>query len=146
MSVVTGTCKWSKLLNPSEEDGTFKSKYSIDLYDIDEKGLAQLAAEEVEPKVDKDGETFYRFWTAGMYKGKVNPPVRLIDKHKNKLDVEPGNGSVVRVQYTPTPWKFLKKTGVFGALQGVQVINLVNRYADELDAVEDEGMDDDIPF
>ena len=144
MSVVTGKCRWAKLLTPSEEDGTFKSKYSIDLYDLSDADIAQLKKENVESKVDKNGEVFYRFWSSGKYKGVQNPPIRLKDKHGNQLNEEPGNGSLVKVQYAPTDWTFLKKKGVFGALQGVKVLNLISRVADELG--DDEVEDDDIPF
>lgn len=152
MSVVKGKCKWSKLLTPSKEEGPFKSKYSIDLF-VDAETREKLVSEGLEPKVTKDTkEEFFQFWTHGKKKdGTANPPIRVIDPLKNKLDEEPGNGSLVKVQYQPIEWEFLKKKGIMGALQGVQVLKLISRNKDEFEE-EDvpsevaENFDDDIPF
>lgn len=150
MSVVTGKCKWARLMEPSKEDGTFKPKYSIDLYELSDEHRKQLLEEGIEPKTDKNGEEFFRFWTSGKRKdGTLNPPVRIVDMKKQRMDEEPGNGSVVNIQYTPTDWTFLKKKGVFGALQAVQVKRLVSKIADEFGAEEPESVmedDDDVPF
>lgn len=150
MAIVAGRAKWCRLLTPSKEEGPFKSKYSIDLF-VSPEDAKKLKAEGLETKVEKEtNEEFFRFWTSGKRKdGTLNPPVRLIDSKKNAITEEPGNGSLVKVQYQATEWEFLKKKGMFGALQGVMVTKLISRSAaDEFEA-EDEvssEFEDDIAF
>lgn len=149
MAVVTGKCKWAKLLTPSEATKDFKSKYTINLY-VDEQAKKKLIAEGLKPKVDKETkEEFFVFWTSGAKKdGTINPPVRLIDTLKQPITEEPGNGSVVSVQYIPVEYSTLGNKGFFGALQGVQVKTMISRMADEFEVEDDVAneFDDDRPF
>lgn len=149
MAVVTGKCKWAKLLTPSEATKDFKSKYTINLY-VDATTKKKLEADGLKAKVDKETkEEYFVFWTSGAKKdGTMNPTVRLIDMQKNPINEEPGNGSTVLVQYIPVEYSTLGNKGVFGALQGVQVKNMISRMADEFEADDDALNEfvDDVPF
>ena len=126
-----GKCKYAKLLVPSKEEGGFKSKYSIEMY-VSDADMQFAKDEGIDTKEDKEGVEFIRFWTNGKRKdGTANPPVRIVDLNKKVLEDDPGNGSVVNVQYTPVPWKFGQRTGIFGALGAVQVVKLIPKLADE---------------
>jgi hypothetical protein len=149
MAVATGKAKWAHLLTPTKEDPVFKQRYEIDLY-VDEATNARLKSEGITPKVDKETkEEFFKFWSHYKRKdGTINPPIRIVDTRGNKIEEDPGNGSIVKVQYNPVEWKFANKVGIMGALMAVQVKTLVSRTKDEFDYDEDvsEEFDDDIPF
>jgi len=149
MAVVTGKCKWAKLLTPSEATKDFKSKYELSLY-VDTATKTKLFGEGLKAKIDKESkEEYFVFWTSGYKKdGTKNSPVRLIDMQKNPITEEPGNGSVILVQYSPTDYTAPGGAkGVFAALQGVQVKKLISRTPDEFEAEDDlNEFEDDIPF
>ena len=149
-----GKCQYAKLVEPSEAKGPFKSKYSIDLY-VDEKTMSEAHEMGLDTKVDKkSGKEFIRFWTNGTTKsGEKAAPVKVVDAKKHAMSDDPGNGSVVNVQFTPVEWEFAGKTGIFGALSAIQVIKLIPKVADEFG--EEEGyvdgeavseFDDDVQF
>lgn len=155
MSVARGTAQYAKLQEPSEEGGGFKSKYSIDLF-VDAPTRAKLIKEGLAPKKEKKdreetGREFFRFWTSGKNKkGKVNPPVRIVDKFKAKVETEVGNGSDVSVQYTAFEYDTMGNQGIIGILQAVLVHDMRGSTADEFEYEEapelDGEFDDDVPF
>jgi hypothetical protein len=162
MAVVKGTVLYSHLQEASKEENGFKSKYSIDLV-VDAATKAKLLEEGGSLKINKKtGQEYFNFWSNGKNKeGKINPPIKVVDAKKQSISAEPGQGSVVKVQYSVVEWNFAGKKGTMLALGAVQVLNLQERGVGEFD--EEEGYtasgsssnssvdasdfdDDDIPF
>ena len=159
MAIAKGKVLYSHLLEPSKEENGFKAKYSVDLV-VDEATKKELLAAGGQPKVNKKtGQEYFNFWSNGKNKnGQLYPPIKIVDAKKQSISVEPGSGSVVKVQYNPVEWTFAGKKGIMLALGAVQVITLQERGVGEFEeedgyvagggspALDASDFDDDIPF
>lgn len=137
MAVLQGKAFWASVTTPNTN---YEPVYSVNL----------VVDEETAEKFRNDGYTIKDMeeGPALVIKRKVNGPngmvrqaPKLMDKTKNEIDVNVGNGSEVKVQYKP--WESQWKGKTFKGLdfQAMQVLNLVEYQAAdgaEFDALEEE--------
>ena len=144
MAVLEGPVYWASLSVPNStfDPVTYQATLVVD----------QKTADEFEGKgfkikeIDEQPALFFRKYY-NRPDGTTNPPVRVVDKAKNPLDVAVGNGSKVKIQYQPRVIE--NKYGIFNwlELQAIQVLDLVeynNGETDEFDMLDDDA--DDIEF
>lgn len=137
--------KWAKLIKPDEMSG----KWSINLYVTSEQ-LAELKAQGIEPKVDKDGVPFVQAARKPKSnKGTEIDPPRVVDADRKPFAKNIGNGSVCNVIVSIYDWTFQKKEGKGVWLEAVQVVEL-KEYEGREDFDEPVGAqvknEDDLPF
>ena len=137
MAVLQGKAFWTSVTTPNTN---YEPVYSVNL----------VVDEETAEKFRNDGYTIKDMeeGPALVIKRKVNGPngmvrqaPKLMDKTKNEIDVNVGNGSEVKVQYKP--WESQWKGKTFKGLdfQAMQVLSLVEYQAAdgaEFDALEEE--------
>ena len=144
MAVLEGPVYWASLSVPNR---TFEPvTYQATLV-VDQKTAREFEKDGYKIKeIDEQPALFFRRYY-NRPDGTTNPPVRVVDKAKNPLDVAVGNGSKVKIQYQPRVIE--NKYGIFNwlELQAVQVLDLVeynNGETDEFDMLDDDA--DDIEF
>ena len=144
MAVLEGPVYWASLSVPNStfDPPTYQATLVVDQKTADEFESKGFKIKEI----DEQPALFFRKYYQRP-DGTTNPPVRVVDKAQNPLDVAVGNGSKVRVQYQPRVIE--NKYGIFNwlELQAVQVLDLVeynNGQTDEFDMLDDDA--DDIEF
>lgn len=112
---------------------------------LDAKGHTKPVLDEpqIGLKTNKDGEELFKFRTQHEYKNKqgetIKRSVPMFDAKKNKVDVDLGNGSIVRVAFTPNPyWKSKSNNGVALYMDAIQVIKHVPRGGNAAAAFDEE--------
>ena len=162
MAVISGKAYWAKLDQAQNPFDSTKPRWSIDV-SLNADGVKTMKSHGV-PIKDKDDDRG-KFVT--MYKdqflnnGSELPKPRLLDSQKNDISgTLVGNGSLVKVSFTPREWKMNNRKGVRAVLKDVQVLDLVSYSPpDEFDMEEGytasepptasdtiDDLDDDIPF
>ena len=144
MAVLEGPVYWASLSVPNStfDPATYQATLVVDQKTADKFEGNGFKIKEI----DEQPALFFRKYY-NRPDGTTNPPVRVVDKAKNPLDVAVGNGSKVRIQYQPRVIE--NKYGIFNwlELQAVQVLDLVeynNGETDEFDMLDDDA--DDIEF
>ena len=144
MAVLEGPVYWASLSVPN---ATFEPvTYQVTLV-VDQSTAREFEGKGFKIKeIDEQPALFFRKYY-NRPDGTTNPPVRVVDKAKNPLDVAVGNGSKVKIQYQPRVIE--NKYGIFNwlELQAIQVLDLVeynNGETDEFDMLDDDA--DDIEF
>lgn len=106
-------------------------------------------------KEQDDGSKLFKFKTKHFYTDKdgneVPKVIKVYDTQNNLMDVNLGNGSMVRINYTPVPYhSSAKNFGVTMYLNAVQVIKLVEYLggASPFDSYDstDPFAQEEIPF
>lgn len=145
--IIEGTALWAKLHKPSAP-GDYKQMYEIDIVVDDEtaktlhaKGIKIGRAKNLESIPEElHGKPTVKAKSNYMKAdGTTNGPIRTVDSTgKNKVTADVGNGSTVRVATTLVPYNRSGNTGIFVALNAVQVINLIEYSggSDLFDAVD----------
>lgn len=125
---------------------------------LDSKGNTKPVLDEpqIGLKVNKDGEELFKFRTQHEYQNKAGETIKrtvpMFDAKKNKITVDIGNGSIIRVAFTPSPyWKSKTNNGVALYMDAIQVIKHVPRGKNTAEAFgfgEEDGfeIDDETPF
>lgn len=121
--IYEGVAYWASITTPNTR---FEPKYTIDLV-VDNDTAQQLKTEGFSVKFDKEeGPTITMKRNVNGPNGMVRKAPKLLDKNKNELDCQVGNGSKVRVQ--AKPWEINRNGQAFKGLelQAVQVLDLVS--------------------
>tara|TARA_R110000803_G_scaffold28386_1_gene65685 strand:- start:6587 stop:7012 length:426 start_codon:yes stop_codon:yes gene_type:complete len=140
MPVVTGTAYWASVLTPNTN---YEPVYTVNL----------VVPDDVAKTFKDNGFTIKEMneGPAVIIKRKVNGPKgmirqapELLDKNKQPINVNVGNGSTVRVLYKE--WSSEYKGTLFKGLDfcKMQVIDLVEfgGVDDDFDVIDDEEIDD----
>jgi hypothetical protein len=135
MPVVSGVAYWASITQPNT---TYEPKYTINLV-LDEDTADRFRSEGY-TVVDKDeGPSIVIKRKVHGPNGMIRSAPDLMDRNKNPLDCQIGNGSKVNVQYKP--WEITRQGKVYKGLdlQKVQVVDLVPYgNVDEFDVIDDE--------
>jgi len=135
MPVVSGVAYWASITQPNT---TYEPKYTINVV-LDEDTADKFRSEGY-TVVDKDeGPTIVIKRKVHGPNGMVRSAPDLMDRNKNPLDCQIGNGSKVNVQYKP--WEITRQGKVYKGLdlQKDQVVDLVTYgNVDEFDVLDDE--------
>lgn len=142
---VSGHALWAKVHEPSAP-GDFPQAYEIELVVSTEtakalkaKGVAIKKVKELDSVPEElHGKPCIRAKTKYIKKdGTTATPPVVVDSKGNKVKDDIGNGSKVVVATTLVPWQMSGKSGIFVALNGVQVLDLVPYTRKLFDTVED---------
>lgn len=112
--IVNAIAQWACLAKPNEMSG----KFQVDLTQLDEKDVAQLAAAGVPVSFGKGKKEGY-----GNYiTVKSERPVAVVTTTKTPFDAAKlGNGSKVKASVKPFEWNFKGKKGISAGLQALMV-------------------------
>jgi len=137
MAVAQGKAVWASIQAPNT---TYEPVYSIDLV-VDKDTAKRLESEGLDVK-KKDDELVVKFKRKAFRKdGTPNTKPDVVDAHKQPVTDLVGNGSIVKVAYTPFEWSYAGKSGVTGWLNAVQVLELVPYSSGGVGEFEEEESD-----
>ena len=137
MAIVDGVAYWASVTAPNT---TYEPTYTINVV-LDQETADSFRNAGHAVKDKEEGPTV-------VFKRKVHGPngmirnaPKLIDRSKNEMDCQVGNGSKVRVQYKE--WESTRQGKLWKGLdlQAVQVVELVSYSKgglDEFDVIEEE--------
>ena len=163
MPVVSGKAYWAKLDKAQNPFDQAKPRWSIDV-SLNAEGIKFMKGHGVpiKDKEDDRGKFVTMYKDQFLNNGSELPKPRLMDSQKNDISgTLVGNGSLVKVSFTPREWKMNNRKGVRAVLKDVQVLDLVEYSPpDEFDVEEGyvsdtpseasdttkNDLDDDIPF
>ncbi len=163
MPVVSGKAYWAKLDKAQNPFDQAKPRWSIDV-SLNAEGIKFMKGHGVpiKDKEDDRGKFVTMYKDQFLNNGSELPKPRLMDSQKNDISgTLVGNGSLVKVSFTPREWKMNNRKGVRAVLKDVQVLDLVEYSPpDEFDVEEGyvsdtpseasdttkDDLDDDIPF
>ena len=163
MPVVSGKAYWAKLDQAQNPFDQAKPRWSIDV-SLNAEGIKFMKGHGVpiKDKEDDRGKFVTMYKDQFLNNGSELPKPRLMDSQKNDISgTLVGNGSLVKVSFTPREWKMNNRKGVRAVLKDVQVLDLVEYSPpDEFDVEEGyvsdtpseasdttkDDLDDDIPF
>ena len=99
----------------------------------------------IKDKDDDRGKFVTMYKDQFLSNGNELPKPRLMDTQKNEMNgTLIGNGSLVKVSFTPREWKMNNRNGVRAVLKDVQVIDLVE-YSPPDEFEVEEGYVNDTP-
>ena len=132
MAVIEGTAYWSSITTPNNK---FEPVYSTNLI-VPDDVAQKFKSDGYSVKEMDEGQALVIKRKVAKKGGGTNPAPKLLDKNKQPLDAQVGNGSRVRVQYRP--WETTNSYGTFKGLdlQGMQVLELVEYGEAALDGEE----------
>ncbi len=126
--IYEGVAYWASITTPNTR---FEPKYTIDLV-VDNDTAQKLKTEGFSVKFDKEeGPTITMKRLVNGPNGMVRKAPKLLDKNKNELDCQVGNGSKVRVQFNE--YEGENKYGPYAGLdlQAIQVLDLVEYRSED---------------
>jgi len=135
MATVSGVAYWASITQPNT---TYEPVYTINLV-VDEDIADHFRSEGYTVKDKDEGPTIVIKRKVHGPNGMIRSAPDLMDRQKNPMACQVGNGSKVRVQYKP--WEVNRQGKVYKGLdlQKVQVIDLVPYgNVDEFDVIDDE--------
>ena len=144
MAILEGSAYWAAVTTPNTK---FEPADSVNLV-VDEATAEDFRARGFTIKQMEEGPSILIKRKVEGKGGMVRQAPKLVDKHKNTLDAQVGNGSLVKVQYNE--WEVTNKYGTFQGLdfQAMQVLELVEFGAPdgaELGITyEEEAMEDEL--
>lgn len=157
MPNITGNCKWASIQKPNTK---FEPVWTIDII-VDEATKGRLEAVGLKTKKDKDGDTIFKIKRKVNKKdGSENSPPEVLDAEGNPFTRLVGNGSKVKVNFSPYDWESFGSSGKNAWLNSVTVLEHVPfEEEDDTDFAEEAStktsqkpakangeFDDDIPF
>ena len=139
MAVISGKAYWAKLDQAQNPFDAAKPRWSIDV-SLNADGVKTMKGHGVpiKDKEDDRGKFVTMYKDQFLNNGAELPKPRLLDSQKNDISgTLLGNGSLVKVSFTPREWKMNSRTGVRAVLKDVQVLDLVSYSPpDEFDVEE----------
>jgi hypothetical protein len=138
MALVEGVAYWASVTTPNT---TYTPVYTVNLV-VDEEIANDFRSRGFTVKDMEEG-------SALLIKRKVNGPngmirsaPKLLDKHKQPMNVAVGNGSKVKVQYKEweTTWNGTQYKGLdFQAMQVLELVEYASPDGAEFDVEDDDG-------
>jgi len=138
MALVEGVAYWASVTTPNT---TFTPVYTVNLV-VDEEVANDFRSRGFTVKDMEEGPALLIKRKVNGPNGMIRSAPKLLDKHKQPLNVAVGNGSKVKVQYKE--WESTWNGTVYKGLdlQAMQVLDLVE-YASpdgaEFDVEDDDG-------
>jgi len=135
MAIVSGVAYWASITQPNT---TYEPVYTINVV-VDETTADKFRSEGYTVKDKEEGPTIVIKRKVHGPNGMIRSAPELMDRSKNPMDCQVGNGSTVNVQYKP--WEVTRQGKVYKGLdlQKVQVVDLVPYgNVDEFDVIEEE--------
>ncbi len=137
MAIANGVAYWASVTSPNT---TYEPVYTINLV-VDNEVANDFRSRGFTVKDKEEGPTVVFKRKVHGPNGMIRQAPKLIDRQKNEMDCQIGNGSVVRVQYKE--WESTRQGTVYKGLdlQAVQVVDLVSyssKGLDEFDVIEEE--------
>jgi hypothetical protein len=121
MAILEGVAYWASIKSPNT---TYEPVYSINVV-LDRETADKFRRNGYTVKDKEEGPTIVIKRKVHGPNGMVRKAPLLLDRFKNELDCQVGNGSTVKVQYKE--WEVKRQGAVYKGLdlQAVQVLNLV---------------------
>ncbi len=142
MAILQGTAYWASVTTPNT---TFEPVYQVNLV-VSEDVAEDFKQRGFNIKQMDEGPAIVVKRKVDGPNGLVRQAPRLVDRYKNPLDCQVGNGSTVKVQYKE--WEANWKGKTFRGLdfQAMQVLDLVELGSPDGSEFEsyDDGMEDEI--
>jgi len=142
MAILEGTAYWASVTTPNT---TFEPVYQVNLV-VSEDVAEDFKQRGFNIKQMDEGPAIVVKRKVDGPNGLVRQAPRLVDRYKNPLDCQVGNGSTVKVQYKE--WEANWKGKTFRGLdfQAMQVLDLVELGSPDGSEFEsyDDGMEDEI--
>jgi len=137
MAVVEGVAYWASVTTPNT---TFEPVYSVNLVVSDDVADSFRSRGFTIKDMDEGPALIIKRKTRKK-SGESNPAPRLVDRNKNPIDTNVGNGSKVRVHYNEweSTWNGTVYKGLdFKAMQVLELVEYGVADGDEFDALDDE--------
>lgn len=137
MAVVEGVAYWASVTTPNT---TFEPVYSVNLVVSDDVADSFRSRGFTVKDMDEGPALIIKRKTRKK-SGEANPAPRLVDRNKNPMDTNVGNGSKVRVHYNEweSTWNGTVYKGLdFKAMQVLELVEYGVADGDEFDALDDE--------
>lgn len=140
MPVIQGTAMWASVLIPNTK---YDPVYSVSLI-VDNDTAKKFKREGYNIKQFDQGPAIVFKRKVTKKSGEKNAIPKLFDAYKNEIDVVVGNGSTVKVQYSP--WETTNNYGFHKGLdlQAVQVLKLVESSDDGAEFKTEDVLTEDL--
>ena len=138
MALVEGVAYWASVTTPNT---TFQPVYTVNLV-VDEEVANDFRSRGFTVKDMEEGPALLIKRKVNGPNGMVRSAPKLLDKHKQPLNVAVGNGSKVKVQYKEweTTWNGTQYKGLdFQAMQVLDLVEYASPDGAEFDVVDDDG-------
>jgi len=138
--VLEGIAYWASVKSPNT---TFEPTYTVNLV-VSSEDADRLRSEGIKVVDKEEGPTVVIKRKVNGPNGMIRRAPKLIDRQREEVDYQVGNGSKVKVQYKP--WESTRNGTVYRGLdfQAMQVIELVTYSGDgdEFDIEDEEELEE----
>lgn len=138
--VLEGIAYWASVTSPNT---TFEPTYTVNLV-VSNDDADRLRSEGIKVVDKEEGPTVVIKRKVNGPNGMIRRAPKLIDRQREEVDYQVGNGSKVKVQYKP--WESTRNGTVYRGLdfQAMQVLELVTYSGDgdEFDVEDEEELEE----
>ena len=138
--VLEGIAYWASVTSPNT---TFEPTYTVNLV-VSSDDADRLRSEGIKVVDKEEGPTVVIKRKVNGPNGMIRRAPKLIDRQREEVDYQVGNGSKVKVQYKP--WESTRNGTVYRGLdfQAMQVLELVTYSGDgdEFDVEDEEELEE----
>lgn len=140
MATVQGLALWASIKTPNTR---FEPKYEVTLV-VEDDIADEFKSRGHNIKETTDGPAIVIRRKVLKKDGSQRPAPILKDKEGKDVDIQVGNGSLVRVSYNEYDWNYNGRNGKGLDFKGLQIINLIEYNPDgaELTALEETEVED----
>jgi hypothetical protein len=138
MALVEGVAYWASVTTPNT---TYTPVYTVNLV-VDEEIANDFRSRGFTVKDMEEGPALLIKRKVNGPNGMIRSAPKLLDKHKQPMNVAVGNGSKVKVQYKEweTTWNGTQYKGLdFQAMQVLDLVEYASPDGAEFDVEDDDG-------
>lgn len=138
MALVEGVAYWASVTTPNT---TYQPVYTVNLV-VDEEVANDFRSRGFTVKDMEEGPALLIKRKVNGPNGMIRSAPKLLDKHKQPMNVAVGNGSKVKVQYKEweTTWNGTQYKGLdFQAMQVLDLVEYASPDGAEFDIEDDDG-------
>lgn len=138
MALVEGVAYWASVTTPNT---TYTPVYTVNLV-VDEEIAKDFRSRGFTVKDMEEGPALLIKRKVNGPNGMIRSAPKLLDKHKQPMNVAVGNGSKVKVQYKEweTTWNGTQYKGLdFQAMQVLDLVEYASPDGAEFDVEDDDG-------
>ena len=138
MALVEGVAYWASVTTPNT---TYTPVYTVNLV-VDEEIANDFRSRGFTVKDMEEGPALLIKRKVNGPNGMIRSAPKLLDKHKQPMNVAVGNGSKVKVQYKEweTTWNGTQYKGLdFQAMQVLDLVEYASPDGAEFDIEDDDG-------
>lgn len=143
MAVVEGRAYWASVTTPNTK---YTPVYSVNLV-VDEDVAEQFRSRGFPVKDMDEGPALIIKRKVNGPNGMIRQAPKLLDKNKNRMDSNVGNGSLVKVQYKEweTTWNGTQYKGLdFQAMQVLDLVEYALADGEEFESYDDDDEEDEL--